>query len=333
MGARKYLVPLDLNGLELRNAVLHLLSSDPGSPTEGQLYYNTTSHAVEFYNGTTFVVLGKLDQISAPATDVSLGTHKITNLGTPSASTDAATKGYVDGLTTGITSWKQAVRAASTANGTLATAFAAGQVIDGVTLVLGDRILLKNQTSGAENGIRVVTAGTPTRTADSDAGSEILGTGVFVEEGTANAASAWILTTTGTITVDTTALTFVQFSGLGQVTAGDGLTKTGNTIQAVAGATPGTGGPGGGLVMDADDIVIDKAVVARHFAADVGDGSSTSIVLTHNLGTLDVLVQVYVKGTAGALVECDVQHTTTNTVTLVFAVAPASAAYRATIIG
>lgn len=370
MAARQFFTPIDMTKLEIRNLILHLLSAEPGSPVEGQLFYNTTNHNVEFRRAADWVVLGSLDQITkaaadvdinthklinvtdpssaqhaatknyvdtrtindltAPAADFSMNSHKITSLSTPTASGDAATKGYVDGLISGVSSWKTAVRAASTANGTLATAFENGDTMDGITLATGNRILLKNQTAPEENGIYVVAAsGAPARATDADAGSELLGAAVWVEEGSTLADTGWVQTVDGTITVNTTGLTFVQFSGAGQITAGTGMSKSGNTLNVGAGSTPGTGGPGGGLVANADDMVIDKDIVVRKFAVDVGDGASTSIVITHNLGTLDCMCQVYVKGTGGSLVECDIQHTTTNTITLVFAVAPTSAQFRA----
>jgi hypothetical protein len=129
----------------------------------------------------------------------------------------------------------RSVRAATTANGTLATAYANGSVIDGVTLATGNRILIKNQTTGSENGIYTVNAtGAPTRSTDADASAEIAASfAVFVEEGTDNADCGFVLTNNGTVTVGTTSLVFTQFTGLGQVTAGTGLTKTGNTLNAV----------------------------------------------------------------------------------------------------
>lgn len=321
--ARDYRVPIDLHQLELRQPVLHLLGSAPGSPVEGQLFYNTGSHVVEFYNGSAWIVLGTLDQITAPAADVSLNSHKITNLATPGSSGDAATKGYVDGLISGVSSWKTAVRAATTANGTLASAFANGQTIDGVTLVTGDRILLKNQTTASQNGIYTVNAsGAPTRATDADAGTELLGAAVWVDEGTANADTGWVQTVDGTITVDTTSLTFVQFSGLGQVTAGNGLTKSGATLDV---------GAGTGIAVAADAVGIDPTLVPTAFAADIGDGSTTSIVVTHNLGSKDVVVAVYDKTTPFAEQYPEIRHTSTTTVTLVFAVAPTSAQYRAVV--
>ncbi len=106
--------------------------------------------------------------------------------------------------------YKKSVRVATTQNGDLATAFANGQVVDGVTLVTDDRILLKNQTSGAENGIYTVnTSGAPTRTTDANATAHMVaGLKVYVREGTVNAKGTWKLTTTATITLDTTPIMF-----------------------------------------------------------------------------------------------------------------------------
>lgn len=109
------------------------------------------------------------------------------------------------------------VRAASTANGTLATAFENGDTLDGVVLATGDRILLKNQSSGAENGIYVVNAsGAPTRATDADSSAELVSAAVWVAEGTANADRLFVCTTNAPIVVNTTALTFIDpFAALG----------------------------------------------------------------------------------------------------------------------
>lgn len=148
--------------------------------------------------------------------DQSLGGNKLTNLGTPTADTDAATKAYVDAARAGL-DVKQSVRVATTAAGTLASSFENGDAIDGVTLATGDRILIKNQSSGSENGIYTVNAsGAPTRATDADSSTEVTaGMFVFVEEGTANADSGWVMTNNGAITLGTTALTFAQFSSVG----------------------------------------------------------------------------------------------------------------------
>jgi len=167
---------------------------------------------------------------------IAMGTNKITGLGTPTDGTDAATKAYVDSAAQGI-DWKASVRAATTANVTLASDLENGDTLDGITLATGDRVLVKNQSTGSENGIYVVKAsGAPDRSTDADTGAELTASfAVFVEEGTVNADSGFTLTNNGAITIGTTALVFTQFTGLGQVTAGDGLSKTGNTLNVTAG--------------------------------------------------------------------------------------------------
>jgi len=177
-----------------------------------------------------------LNAVGTPTGDVAMGTYKITGLGTPTNATDAANKGYVDSAVQGI-DWKPSVRAATTAAVTLASGLENGDVIDGVTLATGNRILVKNQADATENGLYTVNAsGAPTRSTDADSGAEITASfAVFVEEGTVNADSGWTLTNNGTVTVGTTELSFTQFTGLGQVVAGDGLAKSGNTLSVNAG--------------------------------------------------------------------------------------------------
>ena len=136
------------------------------------------------------------------------------------------TKEYVDALKSNL-DLKDSVKVATTANINLN----ATQTIDGVSVSGGDRVLAKNQSDASENGIWVVSGSDWARATDADSSAEVTsGMFVFVEKGTTNADSGWVLTTDGTITVGTTDVTFSQFSGAGQITAGDALTKSGNTL-------------------------------------------------------------------------------------------------------
>ena len=153
---------------------------------------------------------------------------------TPTDAAHIATKGYVDSARQGL-DVKQSVRVATTAAINLSSDLEAGDVIDGVTLVAGDRVLVKEQGTASENGIYVaVASGAASRSSDAngtaDTGELKPGTFTFVEEGTINSDKGFVLSTNGTITVGTTAIAWTQFSGAGSFTSGDGLSKDGNTI-------------------------------------------------------------------------------------------------------
>lgn len=303
---------------------------------------------------------------------------------TPTDAAHAATKGYVDAARQGL-DVKQSVRAATTAPINLATDLEAGDTLDtSVTLVAGNRVLVKNQTTASENGIYVVQAsGAAVRASDAngtaDTGTVSGGTFTFVEEGTVNADSGWVVSSNGPITVGTDPIEWVQFSGAGQITAGNGLTKTGNTINAVGTAdritvnpdsidiastyagqasittlgtiTTGTwngtdiaiadGGTSASTAADARTNLaaggtqgsgVSTPVLSRTVAYTL-DGSTTSYVVQHGLGTRDVVVQVYSTSAPYDTVFTDVERTDTNNVTLKFASAPADDAYRVVITG
>ena len=153
---------------------------------------------------------------------------------------------------------KNSVRAATTGNITLS----GEQEIDGVSLVDGDRVLVKNQSTAAQNGIYVVVDEDAwTRADDAENGELSPGSFTFVEEGTANADSGWVISTDGEITVGTTAITWTQFSGTGQIVAGDGLTKTGSTL-AVGGTE------------DRIDVTSDAVDISANY---VGQSSITTV--------------------------------------------------------
>ena len=153
---------------------------------------------------------------------------------TPTDAAHIATKGYVDSARQGL-DVKASVRVATTAPINLATDLEAGDVIDGVTLVAGDRVLVKNQSTASENGIYVaVASGAASRSSDAngtaDTGEITSGTFTFVEAGTVNPDSGFVISTDGTITVGTTGITWTQFSGAGSFEAGDGLSKSGTQV-------------------------------------------------------------------------------------------------------
>jgi hypothetical protein len=153
---------------------------------------------------------------------------------TPTDAAHIATKGYVDAARQGL-DVKQSVRVATTAAINLSSDLNNGDTIDGVTLVTGDRVLVKNQGTASENGIYVATAtGAASRSSDAngtaDTGELKSGTFTFVEEGTVNSDKGFVVSTNGTITVDTTGIAWTQFSGAGSFTSGDGLSQDGNTI-------------------------------------------------------------------------------------------------------
>lgn len=217
-----------------------------------------TLTAAKISDFDTQVRTNRLDQLTAPTASVSLNSQKITNLATPTADTDAATKAYVDASRSGL-DVKASCRAATSTNITLSGT----QTIDGVVLVAGDRVLVKDQTTASANGIYVVAAGAWSRSTDADTDAEVhAGMFTFIEEGTLYADSGWVLSTNNPIVVGSTSLTFAQFSGAGQITAGAGLTKTGNTIDAV--------GTANRITVNADSIDIASTYVGQTSITTLG---------------------------------------------------------------
>ena len=179
--------------------------------------------------------------------DIDVNTSKIVNVTDPTANQDAATKAYVDSVANGL-DVKDSVKVATAAAlsavtynngaGTLTADANGALTVDGVTMAVDDRLLVKDQASAVQNGIYKVTATggasavfVLTRTPDADTAAELTGgTFFFAEEGTANADNGYVATHNGTPTFGSTNITFAQFSGAGQISAGNALTKTGNTL-------------------------------------------------------------------------------------------------------
>ena len=246
----------------------------------------------------------KLDPEGSGTIDVS--SAKITNLGTPTSDADATTKAYVDGLINGL-DIKESVKLATTANiagtynngtGTI-TGSGNGALgnIDGVATTTNDRILVKDQTDAKHNGIYVLTtvgdgsnAFVLTRAGDADASAEISGGAFFfVEQGTTNADNGFVTTHNGNPTLGTDNIVFQQFSGAGQITAGNGLDKSGNTISVDLKAN-------GGLVIESTELAVDLGASSITGTLAVGDGGTGlttiakgSVLVANTLDTLTAL--------------------------------------------
>jgi phage-related tail fiber protein len=361
---------IDLLLNQLLQAVLETLASNPGSVTNGRIFYNSTTGKLSVGEGgtyRTFLITGtRLDELAAPTADVALNSRKITGLATPTADTDAANKGYVDNAIEGL-SWKQSVRLASTAN----IASMSGNVaVDGQTTAPGDRVLVKNQTTQSANGIYVAAAGAWARAEDADSSADMNGAAVLVREGT-QAETRWVQTADNP-TIGSTNIVWVDISGGGSsYTAGAGLALTTNDFsvnvdgvgieinadtlrlkdlgvvtgkiadnavtltagagQKVTGTLPiANGGTGGTTAATARAAL----GVPTKFAADItGNAALTQFTVNHALGTLDVIVQVW-EASTGQEVLVDITKTDTNNVRIDFAVAPANAkVYRVVVLG
>jgi phage-related tail fiber protein len=211
--------------------------------SKGRVTVGATVTATDVSNFDTQVRTSRLDQMAAPTASVAMNSQKITGLLDPTSAQDAATKAYVDAARSGL-DVKQSVRAATTAAITLS----GPQTVDGVVLVAGDRVLVKDQGTTSANGIYDVAAGAWTRSTDADTSAEVTaGMFCFVEEGTANGDIGFVLTTNNPITLGSTGLVFTQFSSTSSVTAGNGLTKTGTTLDVGTASTSR-------IVVNADDI-------------------------------------------------------------------------------
>ena len=225
----------------------------------------------------------RLDQLAVPIASVNLNSQKLINVLDPTSSQDGATKNYVDTLVQGLDSHPSVI-AATTANIT-SLAGGAPTPLDGVTMTVGARVLVKDQTTTNQNGIYTVSTvgsganGTWVRATDQDTWAEVPSAYVWVEQGTVNADTGWTCTADAGGTLGTTAITWVLFSSAGSTIAGAGLTKTGNTIDAI--------GTANRITVAADSIDISSAYVGQATITTVGTittGNWNGTVLTVPFG-------------------------------------------------
>jgi hypothetical protein len=247
---------------------------------------------------------------------------KVINLPTPSASGDAASKSYVDSLVEGL-AWKDSCRVATQSNLNLASP---GATIDGITMASQDRVLVRSQSTASENGIYVWTGASTamTRSLDASTFPELEQAVTTVEEGTSAATTYRQDQINGTI--DSSTISWVTFG-----TAAPAASESTAGIAELATQAETDAGT--------DDLrIVTPLKLAtwsgriKKYSVSIGDGSATSYTVTHNLASRDVHVTVYNASTYDEVIT-DVTHATTNTLTIVFATAPGSNAYRVVVIG
>jgi len=252
-----------LNNVTSSTAELNYVAVTPGSLTPSKALVadsNSTINTVKtnalWLSGTqvtsTAAELNLLDGITAIDTDLS------TTAGTHTTLVSAlAAKTYIDNTRSGL-EVKDSVVVATTANITLSGT----QTIDGIAITAGQRVLVKDQTTASQNGIYVVAAGAWSRSTDADTADELnSGCFFFVEKGTVNADNGFVMSQDTTINFGTTAITFSQFSGAGQITAGSGLAKSGDTLLVNTGT---------GITVTSDNVVIDTAWAGQAAITTVG---------------------------------------------------------------
>ena len=363
--AKKILNGLDLVKTQIINALMHIVAGDPSTPSEGQFWWDSSSQRVGVrgtstthklvrdggdlsigsvantalttnplvranHTGTqaaatisdlaTVVKAYRLDEFAVPTADINVNSRKIIGVATPVSGTDAANKQYVDDAVAGF-SWKESARVRVNTNVNIASP---GASLDSVGMATNDRVLLTAQSTGSQNGLWIWNgaASAMTRPTDFDSDADASGAAIMITEGT-SASQQWVMTTDSPIVIGTTSLAWVQFGGGTSYTAGNGLTLSSNDFNV---------GAGTGISVGADTVSVDTAVVARHVSATIGNGSSTSIAVSHNLGTKDVTYSIR-QVSDDVFVDCDAVSTDTNTLTLTFATAPSTNSLRVTVVG
>lgn len=305
-----------------------------------------TIGGVSFNGSANITVASATGGFAISGGNLTMATNKITGLGDPTSAQDAATKAYVDSVAQGLSAKPSAVvtttaalPANTYANGTSGlgatlTASATGVLtIDGYATALNDYILVKNEVAGANNGLyKCTTAGAVgvayvlTRAIEMDVSTEYVGAFIFIEQGTVNVSSGWVCTNTTAPTVGTTAITFTQFSGAGEITAGNGLSKSGNTltidtaitvdkttVQTLTNktltsptlTTPVLGTPTSGTLTNCTGLPVSSGIsglgtgVATALAVNVGSAGAF-ITFNGDAGTPSALVGTNISGTGAS---------------------------------
>lgn len=357
---RRFLTDIELLGFSLLNAKIHPISADPtglGAGDEGRVWWNTTTNRLMVWDGTAAVDLldlgaatgtltaskvsdfttavraaSSVSQLTAPTTALAMNGQKITGLADGAAGSDAASYGQVLALINNQV-YKAPVRVATTGNITLS----APQTIDGVAVIAGDRVLVKDQTTASTNGIYTVAAGAWVRATDADSAAELPpGAIVVVTEGATQADRLYMLATNGPIVIGTTSLTFSAYgASSGEIgVAGAGLTKTGTTYDV---------GAGTGITVAADSVAVDTAIVGRKVVGPIPTATAgiftiagAVVTINHGLANSSPIVAVHygAGGTpVGARVEVDESVADPNNVTLTLPAAPAANQYIVTVVG
>jgi hypothetical protein len=355
----------DLTGNQLLNARFQNLASAP-TGTAGLFYYDTAKKLFGFYNGSAWIyptegggaeasgsTLGTIKTTgdlggtgSAPtvvhftlSSEGNANSQKIVNLAEPTNPQDSATKNYVDNKVNGL-SWKQPVRAATTAALAAVTGAGSGATrtltansngileVDGAQItVLGQRVLVKNQATGSDNGIYTLTtkgeAGAKfvlTRAADATSEAQLVQATMLIEEGTTNKDTVWSLSNAPGFTVDTTALVFVEIQSATTIT-GDSkyTTRTGNVMEIKANTTVPVEPAENAVSAEGEGVPRKKTFRLR------GNASATEFTLTHNLNTRLLIVQGQENsgGTPTVPIELDWEPSSANAVVIKFPEAPA----------
>ena len=251
----------------------------------------------------TGVRTNTLNQMAVPTGSVSFNSQNITNLADPVNTQDAATKGFVEATSQGL-DVKDSCVAATTANITISTALNNGDTLDGVTLSTNDRVLVKDQSTASQNGIYVV-GSSPARAADLATGANAAGFFTFVEKGTVNADNGFVCTSdSGSAVVGTNNLTIAQFSGAGQITAADGLQKSGNTLSVDLKSN-------GGLVIESTEVAVDLGASSITGTLAISDGGTGSTSASNARTALGLVIGTDVEPHSDKLTELATMNQTT----------------------